>query len=744
MSLTQYIYWENAFDTKSVILIISLVINTFVALWLLFSRKRINKVSQQNLGLSLIFISIWLYSSWLNHFSTSVFLVTLFTRISFGSALLSLSCLVSFSYSIREKKTPVFFFVMILLLSSVTLFTGIFVKSAIPATNEIDESLIYGKYHLLWTIYAASLVIFSIYALIKSLKESKGIVKERVKYLIVSLIATLLLVLFFNIILPVLGNQSLMYFGLMLSVVVLSGMSWIVIQDTVFSVKYIIALFISHMIVSIILFLLSWGTQKFEQFILKWDITEIISSRVFFFGLFVAIVVAFFIENIIPVIRKFILKVFNISITSAEDFNNWLIKKTNKVVNMSLYGGDLVGNLKNIFGSSNVIIFIDSLKETWFSDYSIEIKDLEEYISLNNYRYFEKREDNIELIIPLKMESETFGLLVMFSKLNEDFYSREEIGLLVQMSEIITIATNRYIFYREQQKFNITLKKKIHSATLELEEKVNQLEEARRRERDMMDIIGHELRTPLSIIKIKHSLLRDIALDKEREFSRDIFVAHDEVISEAIEREIELLETMLSSAKIDAGKLSFEFRSVDLIKTIQTSILAISQTAKDKSLELTLENSNGDIVVYADSNRLLEVLDNFISNAVKYTDKGYVKVITAIKNDFAEIIIEDSGIGIPEHVINRLGEKFFRVQQYIGNGDSDHDNNNIVRPGGTGLGLYVAFNLVRLMGGKIKVESELGKGSKFIFTIPQYKGQKEFKKEKESFNVFDRLGLNKN
>ena len=104
-----------------------------------------------------------------------------------------------------------------------------------------------------------------------------------------------------------------------------------------------------------------------------------------------------------------------------------------------------------------------------------------------------------------------------------------------------------------------------------------------------------------------------------------------------------------------------------------------------------------------------------------------------------QVSVVDTGEGISEEDIKNLGKKFYRATNYIESDESD--DFDIVRPGGTGLGLYVTFNLIGKMGGDIRVESELGKGSKFIFTLPKYAGQKVEKVE--SNDMFERLGLKK-
>lgn len=104
---------------------------------------------------------------------------------------------------------------------------------------------------------------------------------------------------------------------------------------------------------------------------------------------------------------------------------------------------------------------------------------------------------------------------------------------------------------------------------------------------------------------------------------------------------------------------------------------------------------------------------------------------------FVKVSVVDTGKGIAKEEIPKLGQKFHRIDNYL----ESNESLDIVRPGGTGLGLYVTFKLVELMGGKIWVESELGVGSKFIFTLPIYKGQTNGKVDSSSNDMFERLGL---
>jgi signal transduction histidine kinase len=193
---------------------------------------------------------------------------------------------------------------------------------------------------------------------------------------------------------------------------------------------------------------------------------------------------------------------------------------------------------------------------------------------------------------------------------------------------------------------------------------------------------------------------------------------------------------MLSTAKIEEGKLDLKLDKIELISVIRDSLLSVEKMAKEKSLSIVLNFQEDEVFVYADKVRLQQIVDNFVSNAVKYTNKGEVRIKAEVTNESASVSVEDTGVGISQESLSKLGEKFFRGET------DDSEENLLVKPGGTGLGLYIAFNLISAMGGSFKVESTLGQGSAFSFTIPLYKGQQISKvEEEEKRDVFKRMGF---
>ena len=252
----------------------------------------------------------------------------------------------------------------------------------------------------------------------------------------------------------------------------------------------------------------------------------------------------------------------------------------------------------------------------------------------------------------------------------------------------------------------------------------------------MIDIMGHERRTPATVVKLNVELLQKYVDSNPEEFKR-----HLGRIKDAIENEIKLINTLLSSAKLEGSKVEINSEEVDVLMEIDMCIHGHEREAKEKKLKIVNKVKKRTPPIYADKARIIEILNNLLDNAIKYTEKGSVTVKTEYDKQGVTVSIEDTGQGIPKDELSKLGTKFYRVGNYIEG--KNWDPVDIVRPGGTGLGLYVTFSLVKLMKGKIWVESKLGKGSKFLFTLPIYRGQNEKRSKKISLNMFERLGLKK-
>ena len=228
--------------------------------------------------------------------------------------------------------------------------------------------------------------------------------------------------------------------------------------------------------------------------------------------------------------------------------------------------------------------------------------------------------------------------------------------------------------------------------------KLRQLETMRK---DFVANASHELKTPLTSIRGFIETLLDGAYE-DRETSKKFLT----IISQEAERLNYLVADILDISKLESGETEINKRPVNLKDLFSEIVLSVGNRLKEK--QLVLEEQVGANLIWGDEDLLREVILNLLDNAIKYTPEGRRILIGSREiGDGTEVFISDNGIGIPKESLPRLFERFYRV-----------DKGRSRAMGGTGLGLSIVKHIVERHGGTLSVESELGKGSRFGFTIP--------------------------
>jgi PAS domain S-box-containing protein len=252
-----------------------------------------------------------------------------------------------------------------------------------------------------------------------------------------------------------------------------------------------------------------------------------------------------------------------------------------------------------------------------------------------------------------------------------------------------------------------TRTKDLKQKTLELEEANVELLEADRLKSIFLASMSHELRTPLnSIIGFTGILLMGMVGDLTEEQRKQLTI-----VKESASHLLELINDILDISKVEAGKVELSSDLFDVNEVIEEQIRSIEPKAFEKGIGLKRELTES-IEIVADNRRFKQILLNLLSNAVKFTETGSVTISSAIVKDSIQISVIDTGVGIKQEDMKKLFEPFQQIDSSL---TKKHE--------GTGLGLHLTEKIVKLMQGKIWVESEINKGTAFHVSLPLIKAE---------------------
>ena len=276
------------------------------------------------------------------------------------------------------------------------------------------------------------------------------------------------------------------------------------------------------------------------------------------------------------------------------------------------------------------------------------------------------------------------------------------LGIILSVTTSPIFAENGNFFGCVHIARNITQLKKYQN---ELESKNKELEKLDKLKSEFVSIVSHELRTPLSITKEGVSLVLDgVAGDINPQQNKILTTSKNN-----IDRLARIINSLLDISRIESGRMELKNKIVDLRALINSVITLFALKVKEKGLELRTDlPQNKALTLYVDEDKLIQVFTNLIDNSLKFTEKGFICISLVEKEEELEFVVSDTGIGIAAEDLPRVFNKFMQFGRTAGAGEK-----------GTGLGLSIAKGLVELYGGKIRVESEVAKGSKFIFSLPK-------------------------
>jgi two-component system sensor histidine kinase ChiS len=219
---------------------------------------------------------------------------------------------------------------------------------------------------------------------------------------------------------------------------------------------------------------------------------------------------------------------------------------------------------------------------------------------------------------------------------------------------------------------------------------------------DFLAVTSHELKTPLSgIIGLTEGIVSNKEANLDVELKEDLFL-----INASAKRLSNLVNDMMMFSKLKNNEIELHRKPVNISNVVGMVMKFSKISINNKRLTFTNMIDENAPYVFGDEDRIQQILYNLLSNAMKFTREGEITLSYAVKDSFAYISVKDTGIGIPEHKIHKIFDRYEQVEGIA------------QKYGGTGIGLYVAKELIEIQGGAIKITSVLNEGSEFIFTLP--------------------------
>lgn len=302
------------------------------------------------------------------------------------------------------------------------------------------------------------------------------------------------------------------------------------------------------------------------------------------------------------------------------------------------------------------------------------------------------------MLVPIWLGSELYGVIVVHQCRSPRNWQKFEVDFLEKLANQVSIAIHQGQLYHQVCRLNCCLEQQVQERTMQLEQQLQELQELSELKDFFLQAISHDLRTPImGMLLVLQNLIKTSA-----QGTATISLTTLERMRQSIERQLEMLNTLLDTQAIAAGADRFDFRPLNLANLFQSTLADLEPILERNQTKVITAIPDHLPLIKADEAQLRRVLENLITNALKHNPPGLDLLLTAqIQSEQILCAVIDNGVGI--HESDRLFERYGKVMRYSA---------------GIGLGLYLCRQIIEAHGGKIWVESQLGQGASFYFTLP--------------------------
>ncbi len=678
-----------------------------------------------SLAATIIFWSITMYLSLLPQAPSHTLF---FIRLSMLAAVMLTTSALFLSLSFPHKKLTIkrsysIFILSLSLLAMITsmspyLFTGLKIHG-----QNIEPTP--GPGMAIFIIPGIGYSLASILILIRKYQKSQGIQKKQLGIVLFGLVLMFALLISANFLLVVVfKSSSFIGFGPLFTLTFLGSTAYAITKHRLLEIRLIVARAASYAVLT--LFIIG----IYATFLLT--IPNLVDQKYHdALTIILGIILAYSFNPLLHIIEKLTKNIFYKQPYSSEKLlerlgeihrsNLELDKLTQKVLQELIntlhltWGAFIIdshsynqSNSENIFTktvglgysinlSTNIIHNLKSITSTKVVVY----EDFDEGPEKMLLRYHD-----ISVIIPLTVKNNLHGIIILGKKSSGEVYSQQDISVLEIFMPQISVAIQNALSYDEINRFNLILKQEIKAATKKLRDSNRALKKLDKLKDDFIYIATHELKNPVTAMKGYLSLINDgVYGDVPKKLQMPI-----KQLSNSSHELVVLINDLLQIARIEADSINLHPETFDLCSLTDVVLSGLAPLAKQKNLKLIHSCPKNSPKVIADPHKVREVLNNLISNAIKYTNSGSITISHNSSSHKITTQVKDTGVGISQANQAKLFNRFYRVEKEAAKGIP-----------GTGLGLYISKQLVEKMGGEIWLDSAPGKGSSFYFSLPESK-----------------------
>jgi len=721
----------------------SALVNGYLAfLVYLKNRKNITNIA---LGLFILSIAGWSFSIATLSATADMFWSDMV--FFFGFLLGSSFTIVSKTFPVYNQKVNLRLFLILIpiLVVFFTLPFRPFIKGIVIHEDSLEPVL--GPAYPIMVILAVGYIAYALFKLIKKYRQSSGLAKLQLKYLLFGLFLFLISMLLTNVILPLFKVYHLTSFGPVFSIILTAFITYSIVKHRLMDIRIVIRKSVVYFGALVTVMLIGLGLMMLNIRTFQNVIPAMIS------GPLVLLIGVILFNPIKNLYLKTANKYFFTSLYNYQATLEKLAQELTHTIDLDQIIDSIVGTIRNTMklDRAGVLLFDEQtsnyqIKKTiGFTEANgislVRSNFLTNYLSKNRhsilYQELESLQNNGEgekseigklksnmkrieasLCLPLLIKDRLIGIIVLGEKISKEAYTTEDLNLLESLTNQASIAIENARLYKQIQNFSETLQQKVDEQTKDIKEKNIRLQELLKMKSEFLSIASHQLRTPLTAIRGLLAMQADGDLDKLPEKKRKEEQRH--MLTAADHLNI-IVNDLLDAMELEGGNLNFKFQPVDLGKIIKEAVEELKPMFDKKKLYIKFIKPSKQIPkVEAEPKYIREVIMNVIDNTEKYTNKGGVTILLSKKNSHVLIEVKDTGIGIPREDFHRLFKKFSRGE----GAQFQHAN-------GSGLGLFIVQNIMNEHNGDIKIISKgEGKGTTVILTLPIKQPAKKEKSNK--------------